>query len=136
MDPVPDILKAIFERGNAMQTYWSFYISLSLALVAFFGSAQRSKQIAIIMTVAFLGFASVNCKALWDRANERHELHRLITSGEGGAVKAKWNRLMAISDPPDPRGVLIFHAGADLGVLAAIWLLTLRGRDVKPVERP
>lgn len=131
MDPVPDILKAIFERGNAMQTYWSFYISLSLALVAFFGSAQRSKQIAIIMTIAFVGFASVNCKALWDRANERSELHRLITGGEAGEVDAKWCSLLAISRPPDPRGVLMFHAGADLGVLAALWLLTLRAREVK-----
>jgi hypothetical protein len=133
MDPVPDVLKALFERGNAMQTYWSFYISLSLAVLAFFGSAQRSKQIAVIMTVAFLAFASVNCKSLWDRANERHELHRLITSGESGKLKPTWNSLVATSNPPDPWGVLLFHAGADAGVLAAIWLLTLRPREVKHV---
>lgn len=125
MDAVPDVLKALFERGNAMQSFWSFYISVSLALIAFFGSAQRSRKIAVIMTIAFVGFASVNGNALLQRSRERQELYLLATSGAAGTIPDKWCGLVAASKPPDPTGVMIFHVGVDLGVLVAIWLLTL-----------
>ena len=131
MDPVPDVLKAIFERGNAMQSYWSFYISVSLAMLAFFGSAQRSRLIAIIMSLGFVGFAAINCSALLQRAGERHELYRLAGSEDPGAIPAKWSPLLIASEPPTPDSILKGHIAMDLSILAAIWLLTLRPREAK-----
>jgi hypothetical protein len=60
MEAVPDLVKAIFERGNSTQSYWSFY-----------------------------------------------------------------------SKPPEPGEIIRGHIAADLGVLAAIWLLTLWPRETR-----
>ena len=127
MDPVPDLIKAIFERGNAMQSFWSFYISVSLAYVAFFGSAQRTRKIAVMMTIAFLGFACVNGGGIVQRARERHELYQLAT--KEGALPGKWDALLTVSEPDPPAKVLKFHVAVDISVLLAIWVLTLMPRE-------
>ena len=130
MENLPDALKAVFERGNAVQTFWNFYITVSLAFLAFFGNAQRSRQVATILSVAFLAFAAVNAKALSQRAAERQQLYELALKANEAHPGRPWTAVIEASEPPATAGLLALHAGADLGVLLGIWVLTLRARQI------
>jgi hypothetical protein len=49
---------------------------------------------------------------------------------ESAIVVAAKTALLHASEPPDPLRVAIFHSIGDFGVLIAIWLLTLRPREL------
>jgi hypothetical protein len=86
-----DLLGKIFERGNALQTFWGFYITIALALIGFFGarSDRRARPHAAVdarerwllptfMTVGFVGFAIVNGSGIYAIAQQRQVLFRLL----------------------------------------------------------
>jgi hypothetical protein len=131
MESLPDALKAVFERGNAVQTFWNFYITVSLAFLAFFGNAQRSRQVAMILSVAFLAFAAVNAKALSQRAAERQQLYELALQANEAQPGRPWTAVLKASKPPATAGLLSLHFAADFGVLLGIWVLTLRDRQIE-----
>jgi hypothetical protein len=129
-----DLLGMLFERGNAMQTFWGFYITVSAALLAFFGSAERSITVALVLSFAFVAFAYVNGKGMYDIARQRQAVFDLLHSfrpppADGDAwlssttsPEAKRD-LVAASKPPKPNSVAAFHVASDVIVLIALWLL-------------
>lgn len=69
-----EALNIAFERSNQLQTYWSFYATAVLALLAFFGSAKaetRSPLLAFLLTLAFAGLSLANLEALLDVSRQR-----------------------------------------------------------------
>ncbi|MEA2345041.1 MAG: hypothetical protein QOF63_3210 [Thermoanaerobaculia bacterium] len=133
-----ELLTMLFERGNAMQSFWGFYITVAGALLAFFGSAQRSKNLAIALSLLFVAFAAVNGNGMYDIARQRHSIFQIMIAKPtapnddwlSATSSAKNKRdLICASQPPTPLGVAAFHIASDLGVLAAIWLLTLLPRE-------
>lgn len=124
-----DILRMMFERGNAMQSFWGFYITVSLALIGFFGHTHRSTLLTALMSCAFIGFAFFNGGGIFQAAKQRRELFNLLIANEAsdspGAKGGVGSDLVRVSRPPYPVGVMVFHIAADLGVLAALWILTL-----------
>ena len=83
-----DALTLYFERSNAMQVFWNFYITVNLAIIAFFGSRDASKDnrfVAAIITVAFTVFAIVNCNGLYDVTQQRIALKGLIAESASTA---------------------------------------------------
>jgi len=125
---VKEIIGQLLERGNAMQTFWGFYITISLGLIAFFGSARRSKYVAGLFTIVFIAFATVNCKGMTEVAKQRKVFYELLAeaskkpSNQDAAIAGKF---MESTKRPDPVSVRNFHIGADVGVLIAIWVLAL-----------
>jgi hypothetical protein len=141
-----DVLGMLFERGNAMQTFWGFYITVAFGLIAFFGSGRRSVSLATLMSIVFLGFAVVNCDGMYDIARQRKALFQILDqqqrqseehrTGDASSVNpvAISKELVDASHPPPPTGVVAFHVFADIAVLAGIWYLTSRGRPALSEE--
>jgi len=141
-----DVLGMLFERGNAMQTFWGFYITVAFGLIAFFGSARRSVSLATLMSIVFLGFAVVNCKWMYDIARQRIALFQILAqprhqsdehrTGDTSSVNqvAGNEELVKASRPPQSTGVVAFHVFADIAVLTGVWYLTSRGRPALSEE--
>ena len=150
-----DLITKLLERGNAMQQFWGFYITVSLGLVAFFGSGKRSPKLASILSIGFIAFAYVNCDGMTDVARQREFLYsrlpaadivdrQAITVNSTGWADASTNTARTalrrlsnggvlrgfglVSQPPPAADVRNFHVGIDMGVLMAIWFLTLRSK--------
>ena len=129
------LVSQLFERGNAMQSFWGFYIIVSLGLIAFFGSSRRTSLLAVLMSVGFVGFATVNLSGMTDIAGQRVflwqqlELFPTAKTPPEGDTLADLNfidGLKIVSRPPNPLEVMIFHIICDFAVLVAIWVLTLQ----------
>jgi hypothetical protein len=78
-----DLVTLYFERTNALQTYWNFYMTIILALLAFFGSMKAinpKKLIAAILSFSFVAFAAVNLSAIIDVTKARHAVQSVIAA--------------------------------------------------------
>jgi hypothetical protein len=135
-----DIVAQLLERGNAMQSFWGFYITISLGLIAFCGNAKhtgtgRSFVLAALLSLAFVAFAYVNCDGMTDIAAQREYLYSQLdaaaqldaASGQEGRLPATGmvESLKEVTKPPAEHQVRQFHIGADIAVFIAIWTLTL-----------
>lgn len=63
---VRELIAQLLERGMAMQTFWGFYITVSLSLVVFLGYAKHSSPpiiSGIVVSIMFGAFAYVNAVA-------------------------------------------------------------------------
>ncbi|BCQ28156.1 hypothetical protein NK8_63450 (plasmid) [Caballeronia sp. NK8] len=127
-----DVIAQLLERGMAMQTFWGFYITVALGLVAFFGSAKRQKRLAFLMSLVFIGFAYVNFKGMVAVSTQRNFLYEVLGSigpSTDPAPKALdlqvASGILELAKPDTPEHLQYFHIGADCAVLLAIWILTL-----------
>ena len=134
-----DITAQLFERSNAMQTFWSYYITIALALIAFFGTTQRSKTLAAIFTIAFVGVAMVNLDGMKNIAHQRLALQDLVAAAKAPSAAAVFAKPVSAKvvdayissvHPPSVCGVVVAHLFCDAVVIAAIWVLTPRGTKV------
>lgn len=124
-----DVMQMYFERTNAMNALWGFYITVCLAILGFFGGGkirQRNIVLAVFMSVSFFGFAWVNRSAIENAAQQRCLLKTQAESAPG-SIKA----LVDTLDPPSLSSVRWFHLASDGMVILGMWYFTLR-RDVFP----
>lgn len=132
-----DLVGLYFERSNAMQTYWNFYITIILALVAFFGSAKpspKTKFLAITLSLAFIAFAFVNHSALVEVTEQRRAAKALMEEaakrpaapGAGVSNEAIFSAIKENLNPPTAGQLTLFHIVGDLFALAGIWVLAYR----------
>jgi hypothetical protein len=144
-----DILPILFERSNAMQTYWNFYIVVTLGIMGFFSTARSIANLIIVrllFTVGFLGFAVVNLEGiLWVVAQRQalaNEVLKLITpNGPLASLKDPiallgWEIDPTRISPPKMHSVAIFHVVGDGLVLGVIWLVPWLSRKKKVVRSP
>jgi len=141
-----DTLTLFFERSNAMQTYWNFYITVVLGLVGFFAAAKlkrpRNVQAATLLTAGFLGFVVVNLNGLSDVARQRMEASLALAhmpanerlNADPKELDAdRWSSIhVRIADPlpmtlspPTVRSVVWFHVLSDILVVSSLWFLAL-----------
>lgn len=130
-----DVAGHLFERSNAMQSFWSYYITISGALLAFFGSSRRSIPLTILLTVAFIGIAAANLGGMKNVAQQRVALRALLM--HAGTEKADQvfkiplpsdtvvKAYLDFPPPPPVKGVVTTHLCCDAMVIAAIWVLRL-----------
>lgn len=126
-----EALNIAFERSNQLQTYWSFYATAVLALLAFFGSAKaetRSPLLAFLLTLAFAGLSLANLEALLDVSRQRIALQAILISLAGND-SARVSLVQAIT-PSTLSAVRGFHIVFDIFTVTAIWVLTLRRNAV------
>jgi hypothetical protein len=129
-----ELVSLYFERSNAMQTFWGFYITIVLGLLAVFGTIKPSRKkifLAAIVTVGFIGFALVNQDALHDVTQTRTVTQQLIAAykDKDPARQPTIDRIKTTITPPTVASVRAFHIAADVCVLAAIWVLTLYNEE-------
>ncbi|MGC4083004.1 MAG: hypothetical protein QM736_13070 [Vicinamibacterales bacterium] len=118
------LLSAGYERANQLQTYWAFYATLVLGVLAFFGSARRSRSIATLVTIGFIAVAAANLLALIDVSRQRLVLqHYLVATAGSDAM------LVSLAGTLTPWSLLVvmaFHLLFDLFTIGSIWALTLK----------
>jgi len=134
-----DIISLLLERGNAMQAYWGFYITISFGLIVFFGNAKHSPRtpyLAALVTIVFVGFAYVNCGGMVSVSAQRNFLYETLVSFspseplEGKIIEG----FSKFAKPDKPDEVRNFHIASDIAVLIAIWFLTLwKGKKASDV---
>lgn len=129
MTEMKDLVSLYFERGNAMQTLWGLYITITLGLLAFFGAAKVSAKryvLATILSIGFAGFAAVNQDALHDVTCARNAIRKIILDKEATTTEDKaLQYLVTEIAPPTSTQVRVFHIAADVSVLIALWTITL-----------
>jgi hypothetical protein len=138
------LVQLFFDRAAAMQQFWGFYITVVLGLLAFFGSAARTRVNAAVMTLGFIGFAWVNLDGLRDAAQQRVEVCTALAHGDcvRHAVFSATVLIRLATPPlnitltaPTVGSVVWFHRAADALTIAAIWYLVLRAHRVsRPVH--
>jgi hypothetical protein len=115
-----DLVALYFERSNAMQTLWGFYITIVMGILAFLGSVtlrQPKWLIVAPLAAAFVGFVLVNLNALRSITRQRHTVVDLIRAGqfknkeEGDSPTT--NKILADLDPPKAWQVTAFHLLGD-----------------------
>lgn len=129
-----DLLSLYFERSNAMQTYWNFYITIILALMAFFGTVKitpRIKYVIGILLLAFIAFASVNLSALREVNQQRIDARTIIEQGmfkrdNAAPDQAVAEQLLKDMNPPSIAGVTAMHITGDVLTVIAILVLVLK----------
>lgn len=128
-----DLLGLYFERSNAMQMYWNFYITIVLALMAFFGTVKISsetKYVVGILILAFIAFALVNLGALREVDQQRIDAKALIEQGafrkNPDLNETTVRLLLKDMNPPSLAGVTTLHIISDLFTISAILILVLK----------
>jgi hypothetical protein len=131
-----DIVTLYFERSNALQTYWSFYTTMALALLAYFGGMKSSPQkflIAIVLSLSFISFTVVNLDALRAVTKARIVCRDLIYSDRLANPPSQevQKQIRQMITPWPFEGVAVMHISGDLFTLGAIWFLVL----LKPTQK-
>lgn len=130
------LVSQLLERGNAMQSFWGFYITVSLGLIAFFGSVKRPRRLAALVSLTFVAFAYVNADSMTNIAKQRKFLWNQLkvfssvspaAPAAGPLSEAVFAAgIKGLTKPVDSCDIWKFHIGCDIVVLAALWFLTLR----------
>lgn len=134
-----DLVAMLFERGSAMQTYWTFYITVSGAVIAFFGTAARHWELGLALMGAFIVYAAANGGGMYKIATQRRALFKVLKSNavasnpKGPIETVLLKELSDKADPGNPLQVAAFHLVMDCAVLAGIWLLVWQ---FPPTPRP
>jgi hypothetical protein len=125
-----DLISLYYERSTALQTFWSFYVTIILGLLAFFGSLKPSRQkrsLAIALSIAFIAFASVNLAGIEEVTAARLAVRDLLVSEQKSHPILE--PLVRTVKPPERWEVAAMHITGDLILLIGIWVLTLRKED-------
>ena len=129
---IKDLVSMYFERENAMQALWQIYVGIVLGLLAFVGAATNALKklyLPILLSIGFVGFAAVNGEAIHDVLKTRQMLADVVVNAKPS--NAEDQGLIAIVKSlslPSLASTMVFHVGADLCVLAAVWALVLLQR--------
>jgi hypothetical protein len=133
-----DVLTMYFERGLALQTFWNFYITVAVGILAFIGvipSSRSDKLVASILTLGFALFAVVNLSGMIGVSNQRMELQSLLM--EDGALKQEsyprpthLSRVRATLNAPSLGSLVSFHLLVDVLMVSSIWIIPTLRRSV------
>ena len=118
-----DLFTMYFDRSNAFETLWSFYVTVVLGLLAFSGGGKQTPiGVAVFLTIAFLVFALASLKALFDVTRQRVELQALVRKAATGDEKA----IAKTINPSTVALVVAFHLLGDVLAMGGIWFFALR----------
>jgi hypothetical protein len=124
-DAIKDFLPIIFERSNAAQSLWNFYVVVALGIAGFIASAPKkvvTARIRLLVVAAFAAFVVLNLPALIAVTRERLVLIAAIDAALAKSPLLPMREVIDTSVLPI-WGVLAVHGVADIAVLIGIWLL-------------
>ena len=130
-----DLIQLYFERSGALQSYWTLYVVIIGALLAFSSLRKTPDRITtILVSVLFAVFAFQNLGGLRDAADQRLAVLQTIkrVNAAGGADAAEIQTMKEIFEPtlaPVTYGnIRNFHLLSDALTLLALWSMELRRR--------
>lgn len=137
-----DPIGKAFERSNALQTYWTYFGTVSFAIVGFIAiKAPESDRVRLgaIATVGFVAFAAINLGALIDVTRQRLALQNALIAEQNALMEQSttpvsteaaghqlYVDLASTIRPATATQVAAFHIAFDVLVVIGIWLLALR----------
>lgn len=132
-----DVLSLMSEKYTAFQMLWSFYITVTVGLLAYVATtfkAAESRLIRVMLAISFCLFASVNLKGLSNVREQRESLHSVAsaTYKQNHAESSinpvieknkEFQRYLLKARPPRFWTLLLFHILLDLIVVIIILIL-------------
>lgn len=129
-----DLIQLYFERSGALQSYWTLYVVIIGALLAFSSLRKTPDRITtILVSVLFAVFAFQNLGGLRDAAAQRvavlETIKRMDIAGPDAAVVQTVKGLFEPTlVPVTYRNIRNFHIFSDVLTLLALWSMELRRR--------
>ena len=134
---IKEVLEFLFQRADAMQTFWNLYIGSVTTTLGLLTAAKvewLKREVCIALTFVFAVFALSNLSSLDAVRGQRDELVKLAVSVPEFHEELYRPILDSVS-PPDKIALIVFHSIFDLFVIAAIWLVPLfRRRRRQPIH--
>ncbi|MEY2557092.1 MAG: hypothetical protein QOE34_517 [Verrucomicrobiota bacterium] len=126
-----ELIQLYFERSNALQSYWTLYVVIVGALLAF--SSLRKLPAAVttlIVTLLFGLFAYENLDAIMTVAKQRHATLAAIQKADAGSTEIKPVRdlLEPTLTPAAESAVMRTHLISDFLTVLGLWAMELRRR--------
>jgi hypothetical protein len=126
-----ELIQLYFERSNALQSYWTLYVVIVGALLAF--SSLRKLPAAVttlIVTLLFGLFAYENLDAIMTVTKQRHATLAAIQKADAGSteIKAVRDLLEPTLTPAAESAVMRTHLISDFLTVLGLWAMELRRR--------
>jgi hypothetical protein len=126
-----ELIQLYFERSNALQSYWTLYVVIVGALLAF--SSLRKLPAAVttlIVTLLFGLFAYENLDAIMTVTKQRHATLAAIQKADAGSTEIKPVRdlLEPTLTPAAESAVMRTHLISDFLTVLGLWAMELRRR--------
>lgn len=121
-----DLLDFFFHTSDSMQTFWGFYITIVLGLIAFFATVKNiNRFMAVAVIIAFALFAFVNLSGIIDIDGQRiaaaSKLKEMMQNNDPLA-----NVYKGTLNPPLISAVIITHLILDFITAGSIWYLVFK----------
>ena len=118
-----DLLKLLVERTSYINTYWNFYIVVATAIVGIVasGKVDITRNIRIVLTVAFILFTYSNYHAIENVNEQRNAISKNIKNKELVTIKRTF-------EPNEYWKYLLFHLLLDITVLVSIWRIRINNK--------
>jgi hypothetical protein len=127
-----ELIQLYFERSNALQAYWTLYVVIVGALLAF--SSLRKLPAAVttlIVTLLFGLFAYENLDAIMTVTRQRHATLAAIKQSDSSTapeIKPVRDLLEPTLTPAEESAVQRTHLVSDLLTIVGLWAMELRRR--------
>jgi hypothetical protein len=131
-----DLLGFLFQRADATQTFWNFYVGAVTAVLALVTAGRAewlNRWVCLGLTAVFLVFAAGNFRALDSVRSQREQLIDVARQVKGYERVEKV--VMAVR-PPSPGTLYVFHGSLDVAVIVAIWGIPFARRRHELAGRP
>ena len=134
-----DLIQLYFERSGALQSYWTLYVVVLGALLAFSSLRKVPDRITtILVSLLFVVFAYQNLGGLHDAAIQRLAVLRTIKqSAPAASDTAETDVMREIFEPTlmpvSYQNIRNFHFASDALTLFALWAMELRRRKASAV---
>ena len=118
-----DIIAQLFERANATQVFWNFFIVVATAILAFLAAIKITSNpviLCVILTLVFILFAFSNYRGLNNTRIQRVAIVEYALS----SIDCENNKLKAVIESGRPKSenkLLAFHLLVDVIILILIW---------------
>lgn len=128
-----ELIQLYFERSNALQAYWTLYVVIVGALLAF--SSLRKLPAAVttlIVTILFCLFAYENMDAILTVTRQRHATLAAIKQSDSGSaaadIKPVRDLLEPTLTPAEESSTKRTHLISDVLTILGLWAMELRRR--------
>jgi hypothetical protein len=127
-----ELIQLYFERSNALQAYWTLYVVIVGAVLAFSSLRKLPATVTtLIVTLLFGLFAYENLDAIMTVTRQRHATLAAIKQADSATapeIKPVRDLLEPTLTPAEESAVQRTHLVSDLLTIVGLWAMELRRR--------